>query len=316
MAEQIPAPRATVDVSAGVPELPAGPVEAVPGLLPSPRRRRPAASVVALAACTVALGTALLVPRIYSDPVAVDPYATRLAVVSLGLLLVSLAPALRAARPTLLGVAAVAAPFCAWAATPKAADLLSRGGVVGNAAVLAADAVYAALSLGAVVWARWWLPPEARPRSRLASFSSAAAGAALLGSILLLGVGLALPAPLLGREAIEPQALARDLPLLGPAFALQGFAQEVQFRGLLLGALELDLPSWGANLAQAVFFGLAHVAVQYEGPAGPFVPVTIVLGWILGWLTQRTGSVWPAVVIHAVAEIAVAVAILPGLYGL
>ena len=36
--------------------------------------------------------------------------------------------------------------------------------------------------------------------------------------------------------ALQPVAIGRDFPWLGPANALQAFAQEVQFRGLLLGA--------------------------------------------------------------------------------
>ena len=100
-----------------------------------------------------------------------------------------------------------------------------------------------------------------------------------------------------------------------PASVLQSFAQELQFRGILLGALDRVAPAWAANLGQAAFFGLAHIAVQYQGPAGAFVPVTIALGLVLGWVTQRTGSLWPAIVIHAVADIAVTVGVIPGLYG-
>src|SRR5450759_2628493 len=110
-----------------------------------------------------------------------------------------------------------------------------------------------------------------------------------------------LPATLLGRQGIAPVALARDLPLQGPASALQGFAQELQFRGLLLGALDRVAPPWAANLGQAAFFGLAHIAVQYQGPADAFVPVTVALGWLFGWITQKTGSLWPAIIIHAIA---------------
>jgi len=43
--------------------------------------------------------------------------------------------------------------------------------------------------------------------------------------------------------------------------------------------------------------------------------VTIAVGLVLGYIVQRTNSLWPAVVIHAVADIAITFAVLPGLYG-
>ena len=139
--------------------------------------------------------------------------------------------------------------------------------------------------------------------------------ATVLGISLFLLVVMLLPATLLGREGLAPVALARDLPLQGPASILQAVAQEVQFRGMLLGALDRVASPWAANLGQATFFGLAHIAVQYQGPSGAFVPVTVALGLLFGWITQRTGSLWPAIIIHAVADIAVTVGVIPGLYG-
>lgn len=271
--------------------------------------------LVPLGIAAAALGVALLVPRLYADPVGVDPYATRLAAVAVGLLVAAVVLGQADALAVLLAVATVAAPFSLWAATPHLAAVVTGDRVVGNGGVLAADVAYVVLTLGGVVLARFWVPAPLRPRVRLARLPPRAALAGIGASALLVAVALALPAPLLGREAIQPVAAARDLPLLGPAFALQAMAQEVQFRGLLLGALERGCAPWVANLGQAAFFGLAHVAVQYEGPAGPFVPVTVALGWGLGWLTQRTASVWPAIVVHAVLEVAVAVAVVPGLYG-
>ena len=269
-----------------------------------------------LLAATVALGAALLVPRAFSDPVGVDPFQVRLAAASLALLgAAALSTRLLLARPMLLATASIAAPFCLWAAMPRGLAVVAGDRFSGNQQILAADIAYLVATLGFVALARWWLSPEARPRIRLGGVSLLAAAVAVGGSLLLLGIAMALPAPLLGREGIQPISLARDLPLVGPAFALQAAAQEAQFRGLLLGALETGLAPWTANLAQATFFGLAHVAVQYEGPAGPFVPLTIALGLLLGWVTQWTRSLWPAIVIHAVLEVAVAVAILNGLYG-
>ena len=132
---------------------------------------------------------------------------------------------------------------------------------------------------------------------------------------MLIGFGLALPASLLGRVGLAPVGIMRDLPWLAPANALEGFAQEVQFRGMLMGALERSMSRGWANVAQAVVFGLAHLAISYGGPEAPFVPITFVVGLAFGWLVQRTGSIWAAVIVHAVADIALQFAVVPGLYG-
>jgi membrane protease YdiL (CAAX protease family) len=272
----------------------------------------PAAALVAVA---VGLGVALLVPRSFSDPVGVDPYDVRLAAVSLLLLGASLAiRSLRPTRAVLLAVAAITAPFCLWSAAPTVLHRLWPG--LGGDEQFGWSGV-AQVVLTAAFAAMAWrvLPAAARPDLRLHRLGRRAVAVAVGGTAVLLGLAMAVPATLLGRLGIEPVALARDMPWSAPGDVMQALAQELEFRGLLMGALERVAPPWAANLAQAVFFGLAHIAVQYEGPAGPFVPVTIGLGFVLGWITQRTGSLWPAIVIHAVAEVAVAVAVLPGLYG-
>jgi membrane protease YdiL (CAAX protease family) len=46
------------------------------------------------------------------------------------------------------------------------------------------------------------------------------------------------------------------------------------------------------------------------------VPITFLVGLGFGWLVRRTNSLWPAVIIHAVADIALQFGIVQGLYGL
>jgi hypothetical protein len=285
----------------------------IAALRPLPLRRPP---VAALLAAAFALGIALLVPRAFSDPVSVDPFDIRLAMPSLALVAASViwAPLTRC-RAVLLGVAGIAVPFSLWAAMPRLMTLVFADRYSFNQRVFAADTAYMLATAAICVAATTLLPARSRPALRLRSISPLALGVAVAGTALLILAAFAIPAQLLGREGIEPAALGRDMPWLAPAYVLQAAAQEVQFRGLLLGALERDLPPWAANLGQASLFGVAHIAVQYEGPAGPFVPVTVVLGLVLGYITQRTRSLWPAIVIHAVLEVGVAVVILDGLYG-
>jgi membrane protease YdiL (CAAX protease family) len=276
--------------------------------------RRP---LLALAVAAGALALTLLGPRAFdTDPVSVDPFEVRLAVVALALVGVALVwGRLAEMRATLLCVAGVAAPYCAWSATPSLLDILAGDRLSPNARVLAADLVYVAGTGLIAALAVRLLPEPWRPRLRLLGLRPRALAMAALGIAAVVGVALALPADPLGRLGIPVAAVGRDLPLLGPAFALQAAAQELQFRGLLQGTLERTMPPIAANAAQALLFGLAHIAVLYEGPAAALVPITVALGLLLGWLTRWTGSLWPAIAIHATLEVGVAVAIIPGLYG-
>ncbi|MEO9044177.1 MAG: CPBP family intramembrane glutamic endopeptidase [Candidatus Dormibacter sp.] len=284
---------------------------------PTPLLRRPWwPSSAALLIAAVALGISLLVPRLFSDPVGVDPYVLRLAGVAVALAAASLVwRRLASARPVLLTVAAATAAFTVFAGGPQWIEDLSGSRFDFNAQVLLASAAEAVITAAVAMVALRTIPAPTRPLLRLHAFGRGAWLATVIGVVVFLALVMALPATLLGREGLAPVALARDLPLQGSADILQAFAQELQFRGLLLGALDRVAPPWAANLGQAAFFGLAHIAVQYQGPAGAFVPVTIVLGFVLGWVTQRTGSLWPAIVIHAVADIAVTAGVIPGLYG-
>jgi membrane protease YdiL (CAAX protease family) len=274
---------------------------------------QPSAVLVIAAA---ALGLTLLVPRLFSDPVGIDPYVLRLAGVAAALALASLLWArLDASRPVLLAVAAMTLSFSVFAGGPQWIENIAGSRFDFNTQVLFASAAEAVLTVTLAVLAVRMSPLTLRPLLRLRRFGISAQLATVIGTLAFFLVVMLLPATLLGRDGITPIALARDLPLQGPADALQAFAQELQFRGLLLGALDRVAPPWAANLGQAAFFGLAHIAVQYQGPTGAFVPVTLALGLLFGWITQKTGSLWPAIIIHAVADVAVTAGVIPGLYG-
>ncbi|MEA2671146.1 MAG: protease family protein [Chloroflexota bacterium] len=276
--------------------------------------RRP---LLALVIAAAALAVVLLGPRLFdTDPVGVDPFDLRLAGVALVLAGVAMVwGRLAEMRAVLLAVASVVLPYCAWSATPPMLARVAGGRLSFDAEVLVSDVVYLAGTLAIIAVALRWLPERWRPRLRLLGARPAVLAVAVLGVAAVVTIALALPAEPLGRLGIPVAALRRDLPLLGPAYVLQAAAQELQFRGLLLGVLERTMRPAAANAAQALLFGLAHVAVLYEGPASALVPITLVLGLVLGALTRWTGSLWPAIAIHSALEIGIAVAIIPGLYG-
>ena len=273
-------------------------------------------SLAALVAVAGALAVTLLLPRLFSDPVGLDPYVLRLSAVAVVLAVAgTLSARLAPARPVLITVAAIAVSFSVFAGGPQWIVDISGGRFDGNMQQLLSSLAEAVITVAAVVVVVRVAPARSRPALRVSSFGRGAWLATIAGLVLFFGVALLLPATLLGRNGLAPIALARDLPLQVPANALQALAQEMQFRGLLMGTLERVAPPWMSNLVQALFFGLAHIAVQYAGPQPVFVPLTIGLGVLLGWMTQRTGSLWPAIVIHAVAALAASVAVLGGLYG-
>jgi membrane protease YdiL (CAAX protease family) len=91
------------------------------------------------------------------------------------------------------------------------------------------------------------------------------------------------------------------------AFLLQAanaVIEEISFRGVILGRIARHRPFWQANLAQAVLFLLVHwVGWLAQGPGWEMLPMSLALtvfALVLGAITRWTGSVWGAVVVHAV----------------
>lgn len=77
------------------------------------------------------------------------------------------------------------------------------------------------------------------------------------------------------------------------ATVLAPLCEEVTFRGFLLSALRLRLGPRGALVLSALAFAAMHL-----DPVR--LPGLLFLGLLYGWLSWRAGSVWPAVVAHAV----------------
>jgi membrane protease YdiL (CAAX protease family)/uncharacterized RDD family membrane protein YckC len=72
-------------------------------------------------------------------------------------------------------------------------------------------------------------------------------------------------------------------------------SEEIFFRGFMYGGLRRRLPVWAAAVMAGAVFGLLH----YTGPDSVgVVPQLAVLGVILAWLYERTGSLWPPIILH------------------
>jgi membrane protease YdiL (CAAX protease family) len=99
--------------------------------------------------------------------------------------------------------------------------------------------------------------------------------------------------------APEQDDIAGDFGPIGIQFLLivilAPLAEEICFRGMLFGGLRTKLPFWAAALGAGAFFGLLHYST---GPSA--VPSLIALGVIFALVYEKTGSLWPAIIMHVV----------------
>lgn len=99
----------------------------------------------------------------------------------------------------------------------------------------------------------------------------------------------------------QPMAL---LPALVFA-ASNALAEELAYRGAMRTWLTPALGIVGANLAQAVVFGLAHTGEDFVGIQAviPTMLAMVVVGFVGGVIARRTGSLTLLLAFHAAADI-------------
>jgi len=103
-------------------------------------------------------------------------------------------------------------------------------------------------------------------------------------------------------EALVPRT-HRERRWFAAVAVTAGVCEEILYRGVLLAGASLLLPGaplWALALGLAAVFGLAHL---YQGPSG--VAATAAVGAMLGVLVAVTGSLLPAIVLHALMDLRV-----------
>ena len=87
--------------------------------------------------------------------------------------------------------------------------------------------------------------------------------------------------------------------------ASNALAEELAYRGAMRTWLAPSLGVAGANLAQAVVFGLSHTGSDFVGLEGaiPVMLAMIVVGFIGGIVARRTGSLTLLLAFHLAADI-------------
>jgi membrane protease YdiL (CAAX protease family) len=71
-------------------------------------------------------------------------------------------------------------------------------------------------------------------------------------------------------------------------------AEETCFRGMLFGGIRTRMPMWSAALAAGIIFGVLHYSTGWSA-----VPSLIVFGAILSIVYEKTDSIWPSIILHA-----------------
>jgi membrane protease YdiL (CAAX protease family) len=87
--------------------------------------------------------------------------------------------------------------------------------------------------------------------------------------------------------------------------ASNALAEELAYRGAMRTWLAPSLGVAGANLAQAVVFGLSHTGADFVGPQGaiPVLLAMIVVGLVGGVIARRTNSLTLLIAIHLAADV-------------
>lgn len=136
------------------------------------------------------------------------------------------------------------------------------------------------------------------------------AAAVLLGlSLWPFAHELTMVAQMIGLGAIKPEhfakvkAMLEQCRTLSPLAVLLAFAvfpatfEELFFRGYMFSALSARSTPWKTILASGVLFGVFHLVATDALAVERLLPSTF-LGFILGWICWRTGSILPGIALH------------------
>jgi membrane protease YdiL (CAAX protease family) len=120
----------------------------------------------------------------------------------------------------------------------------------------------------------------------------------------------ALPAAqyLFGGRNLSLDRVIAWLPWILPIVLLNGFREELLYRGLFLKKFQLHLGLKTSNLLQAIIFSLSHSVAgvglnAYTPYIWALLIFTFVLGLIWGYVMQRTNSIVGSMLFHAGSDI-------------
>ncbi|MGI9519297.1 MAG: ABC transporter permease subunit/CPBP intramembrane protease [Pirellulaceae bacterium] len=105
----------------------------------------------------------------------------------------------------------------------------------------------------------------------------------------------------LAQRGADQMELLRQVPywlVVVTMAIIPAVCEELFFRGLLFQALRATWSAWQTILATAIMFGAFHLISSSGLTISRLLPTTI-MGILLGWVTWRSDSVIPAIILHA-----------------
>lgn len=102
------------------------------------------------------------------------------------------------------------------------------------------------------------------------------------------------------REALASVSSGRLVAAAVVIGAMPGIGEELFFRGYLMRRIEIGDGVKNALLTSSIVFGLFHADPIHS-------PTAALIGFYLGWMVLETGSLWPAIVAHAVNNFTAAI---------
>jgi membrane protease YdiL (CAAX protease family) len=94
-------------------------------------------------------------------------------------------------------------------------------------------------------------------------------------------------------------------PIVVVFVLLNGFKEELWFRGIFLKKYETFLGVWPSNILAAFVFAVAHIGVEYTPVLFIFLGITFLLGLAWGYVMRKTDSIIGSALFHAAMDIAI-----------
>lgn len=89
------------------------------------------------------------------------------------------------------------------------------------------------------------------------------------------------------------------LPIFVSLVILPPITEEIVARGFLFGGLRTKLPFVSTTLITSALFAIAHLGKASDGLLWAAAIDTFILSLVLCYLREKTGSLWPSIVVHA-----------------
>ncbi|HVC80330.1 MAG TPA: CPBP family intramembrane glutamic endopeptidase [Chloroflexota bacterium] len=112
------------------------------------------------------------------------------------------------------------------------------------------------------------------------------------GMVAIFGPAAHWPTVLTSTTIDSAQQPGLDVLSIGTGVILTPLAEELLFRGVLYQGLRRTMPMGAAALVSALVFAGMHFTLVL------FIPFTV-MGLVLAWLYERSGSLFPGMLVHA-----------------